>query len=300
MAGGDLKKEDKTVYDNRKSFSFVRQHLQKAYNKLLYRLFGLYRGKVILCRELVPMVSLNDLYESLEAEKISQKLKEKQEEFDKLEARNNELVFELESFQKVIDRETYDLMLKIIELQRKLNPEMDLNDLKEHFERVESGNSKIDKPKKKTKNTDKKLKKLYRYLANIYHPDKAPKGKEEEYSEIFKQITAFRDSGDYKGLKLYAGKVKKSIFKGKPNIKALSKMLKDITERVNILYDNISNIKNSDLYMDYLSYQKRPDMLIKEKRDSLRMTIHSLQRELEMRDSLIYGRRKTSRTMYGL
>jgi len=267
------------------------ERLLNIYYKIAYRYFNLYREKVILCRDLTVVFDVKAFYDELEMDKINHSIEELQAHIKVEKELEASLLAKVTEFQRQVDYATSELMIELLELNRKLNPQTpDLDKLQGHYERIKSGQAEA-APKPKT-DMSKELKKLYISLAKIYHPDKAPKGKEEEYAEIFKTIIAFKEAGDFQGLKAFAKGLKKHYKKhykkGKKdrelNLKKLKILREGLVKQLKELIHSRKEFKKSDVYAEFLEYQRNPNLYINRQIDEIKMKIHNLQRELEMRE----------------
>jgi len=268
--------------------------LINLFKRITYKLFGWYRYDIVSSRDLVAIISISSLYEDLEAGKVDEEIKRTSEILKNMREEDSKLSYEIQEFQREVDLKTNSLMIELINLRNELRPEdkEDMEELKNHYERVKSGLPPKTKKVNKVKEL-KKLRKLYLSLVKVYHPDKAPKGREKEYTEIFRTITTFRELGDYLGLKAFARTLKKKAKKqNRMSLKALKALLKGLKEDILNLETSRRAFRETQLFLDLERYRRNPRAYIREEIERIELSIMNLKNEKRMRDS--YGLRTTS------
>jgi len=268
-------------------------HLKNLYYRITYHHFGWHRDKIILSRELVTVFDIKAYYGNIEVEKINIEINELETTISKLKQAEELLVEEVNTFQRISDIRTSKLMTELIELKKQLAPDNpDLDKIHEYFEGIKDGFKKTNPlPKVDRANEDKKLKKLYMQLAKIYHPDKAPKGREDEYTEIFKTLTAYRNNKDLTGLKAFAKTLKKNVKrKKKLSINYLRNLRNKLKSDILQIQEHKREFQNTTVYQDLLLYRKDPEGFIRILTDRIQLSIHNLKRELQLRDINTYRR----------
>lgn len=266
----------------------MKPFLLSVYYKVAYHYLGWYREKIITSRGLVVIFDLKAHYEGLKADKENILISELQEDISKLKDEETILVNRVNKFQRNVDYETSELMLQLIKLKKSLNPdELNIEDLKEHYEGIKNGQEPKQEPTKKIDRSKeaKNLKNLYRELVKIYHPDKAPEGKEAEYSEIFKIITIFREQGDYEGMQSFSRTLKRDIKKGQPlYLENLIELKKELTKKLNLLIHDKKSFKGSLLYVELQDYERNPYTYISKQKDRIQSSIRNLENEINRTD----------------
>lgn len=221
-----------------------------------------------------------DLELQKEAEKINLEIDSLKVILDKEQKKQKDDVEEINTFQREVELKTVDLMMELIDLKQQLVPENEETEkIKQHFEDVKNP-----PPAEPTKfdraGEDKVLKKLYMKLARIYHPDKAPINKKEEYAEIFKTLGSLRQAGNLEAMKKFSKTLKKAVMSGGIDIDKLKSMKKTITDQIVQIKRNRDNFLQSEIYSEMMQYREHGEDYIEIHRDRIRDAINSLKQQI--------------------
>lgn len=221
-----------------------------------------------------------DLELQREAEKINLEIDSLKATLDKEQKKQKDDMKEINTFQREVELKTADLMMELIDLKQQLDPEDEETEkIKQHFEDVKNP-----PPAEPTKfdraGEDKALKKLYMKLAKIYHPDKAPINKKEEYSEIFKTLGLLRQAGDLEAMKKFSKTLKKAVMSGGIDIEKLKSMKKTIIDQIVQIKRNRDNFLQSEIYNEMMQYKEHGEDYIEIHRDRIRNAIDSLKQQI--------------------
>lgn len=226
-----------------------------------------------------------DYMENIEAGRLEASIKVMKIELEEAQAEEAKNMGELSNFQRAVDMSISDLMLELATLKNELNPDPETDRIKEHYEGYGKETPIQEEPTKFDRNNeDKELRKLYMKLAKLYHPDKAPKGKEEEYTEIFKTLGAIRKSGNLDAMKQFAKTLKKAIHKGGVDIKKLKKLRANIEKQIKTIKDNLEAYLQSDTYKELLRFRENQTSYIEEYRVKIKIAISNVQQQIDERD----------------